>query len=193
MIDLALLEARAEMLARADDAGAVRYVREAGALPGVFSGAFGSYTVADITDAGNARFDFANDGEGLRAFLIEAFDTDGETVADLVAWSVDRPEHVLSMFGRVGLMGLAEAMAPSTYTCGFPLDVHRTPLDWLRAGCRGAAVVVPQLAARVLLEAPAIAGRDDIHTRQIADLARGAVPRFNPNKFFSASQPRKAA
>lgn len=193
MIDAALLRARADMLALSDDAAAVAYVQDNGALPGVFPGAFGSYTVANITDCGSGRFDFAREGEGLPAFLLEAFDADGETPADVVGWVVDRPDRVLSMFARLAFLGESQAVNPASYFAGLPLDVHRTPLEWMQNGCRGVAVVVPHLAAMTLLHAPAVAGRDDIHTAQLATLARTAIPVFDATKFLSASQPRRAA
>lgn len=193
MLDAALLRARADMLARADDGAAVAYVKESGALPGVFSGTFGSYTVTDITDCGANRFDFANEGEGQPAFLLEAFGADGETPADLVAWFVDQPEHVMSMFGRLAFLGESQAVNPASYFGGLPIDVHRNGLEWLQSGCRGVAVVVPHLAAPILLDAPAVAGRNNEHNAQLAALARTAIPVLDAGKFFTPFQPRKAA
>jgi hypothetical protein len=61
-------------------------------------------------------------------------------------------------------------MNPATYFRNRPLQVHRTVLDWLRAGCDGAVIVAPRSAARLLLNAPGrIAGQDVAHARAILD------------------------
>jgi hypothetical protein len=80
------------------------------------------------------------------------------------------------MFGRCGLLGLWQAMAPGTYFMGGSLKLHRSPLAWLQAGCDGAAIVDRYLAGRQLLEAPGrIAAEDKAHGREISLLLRGAA------------------
>lgn len=152
------------------------YVRRHGLELGRISGFAGATGILPIVDCGSARFDFEAPGELSAGFICEALAEDGETVIDLVAWPLDRPTTVLTMFGRAPLLGLWEAMNPATYFGGKPLQMHRTPLEWLQAGCRGAAVVRPSAAARLLFELDgAIAGKDERHRRQLVDLLRSVV------------------
>ena len=37
--------------------------------------------------------------------------------------------------------------------------MHRSPLDWLKADCEGAAVVIPELADRTFLDITNMGGR----------------------------------
>jgi hypothetical protein len=95
---------------------------------------------------------------------------------DLVAWPLEAPARATSMFRRVGLLGLWWAFNKATYIFDEPLQVYKTPLDWLRAGCAGCAVVAPPLAARDLLDVPGrVAGQDVGHALQLADLLRSHV------------------
>lgn len=139
----------------------------------------GACVVRNVMDCGNQRFDFANgEAEQLPAFVCEAFGSDGESLVDLVAWPLDSPNKVMSMFGRCGLLGAWEAMNPATYFMDSSLVMHRTPLEWLQAGCRGAVVVTPYVAARMFLDLPGkIAARDDIHGRQLEALRRSVLPK----------------
>ena len=108
--------------------------------------------------------------------MLEAFGPDGQTVADLVAWPLAHPEHVMTMFGRCGLLGVWEALGPATYFMGGALNLYRTPLDWLREGCRGAAIVVPSIAAQQLVDAPGfIAAQDHRHGRELVQLLQAVI------------------
>ena len=155
----------------------------------------GGYGLASIIECGGNRFEFADLNESAQpsfdAFVFEAFDADGETVIDLVSWRPDEPSHVLSMFGRCGLVGLWEAMGPATYFMGGFLTMHRTPLDSLKAGCKGAAVVTSSIAARQLVDIPGrVAARDQAHGRQLSQLLQSVV---DPNKIIVPSRPWRAA
>jgi hypothetical protein len=81
---------------------------------------------------------------------VEALGSDEESVIDLVAWRLDRPGRPLTMFGRVGLLGLSAALNPATFFMGAALQVHDTPRGWLQSACRGCAIVIPDIAARQL-------------------------------------------
>ena len=130
----------------------------------------GLCAVLPISVCGNGRFDFLV--ATVPGFVCEAFGEDGQTVIDLVAWTIDRPDQVLSMFGRAGLLGAWEAMNPATYFMGGLLKLHRTPLEWLKADCRGSTVVTSHIAARMLLEAPGnIAADNHAHGREISSSA----------------------
>lgn len=153
------------------------YVRQHGlnmARVGYFAGTCAVLPI-DILDG--HRFDLAaEDSEASLGFICECLATDGETVIDLVAWPVNHPERVLTMFGKAGLLGAWEATSPGTYFMGGSLTMHRTPLDWLKADCRGAAVVVPHIAARLLIDLPGpIAARDLAHGRYLKALAKSVI------------------
>ena len=173
MIANILLHARLELQERVGFAG--RYLRDnditiARIVP--YVGAFG---LADIIVCGAGRFDFADD-QGEPAWVMEGYGEDDETVADLVAWPVAEPRTILSMFGRIGLLGSWQAFGPEHYYFGGALPVHRTPHEWLKAGCNGAAVVTPHIAARQLIDLPGpVAARDRQHGRYLKALARSVV------------------
>ena len=70
-----------------------------------------------------------------------------------------------------------EAINPASYYLNTPLLMHRTPLDWLKAGCRGAVVVVPHVAARMLLDLPGkVAAQDEVHGQELERLRRSVLP-----------------
>lgn len=137
----------------------------------------GTISVANVWDCGNQRFDFADEG-GFRALVCEALAEDMETVIDLVAWPLDRPAHVMSAFGRCAFLGAHRVHNPATYLMGFPLVVHKTPLDFMRASFRGAAIVCPKLAARQLIDLPGqIAAQDYRHGRYLKRLIESVIPK----------------
>ena len=133
----------------------------------------GCPTVLPIMLLPNRRFDMP-DGHGAESTegcVIEARAEDGETVIDLVAWPISNPRNVRSLIGAVSILGLSQAFNASTYVFGYPLVVHRTPLAWLQADCHGAAVVIPDFAARTFLEIADFGGRigaeDFDHAREL--------------------------
>ncbi len=136
----------------------------------------GLSSVMPIVDCGKGRFDFVGHGEPVEAFVVDVLDFDGETHLDIAAWPLDDPGHVLTMFARAPLMGMWAALNPATYYLGKALVIHRTPLEWLTSGCSGAAVLVPQLAARLLIDLPGpVAARDMAHGRELLALAESVV------------------
>ena len=103
----------------------------------------GIFTLARIAVHRNDRFDF--DPLGIEAVVFEAIGEDGETPIDLVAWPIDCPGRVLTMFGRCGLIGAFCAFNPATYYAGSVLPVYRSPVELFRSGSGGAAIAVRQL------------------------------------------------
>jgi hypothetical protein len=120
----------------------------------------GIITRARIAVYENNRFDF--DPMGIEAFVFEAKGEDGETVIDLVAWPIDCPGHVLTMFGRCGLIGAFSAFNPATYYGGSPLPIYRSPIELFRGGFSGAAIAVPHVAARQLIDLPGCVVAQDL-------------------------------
>jgi hypothetical protein len=178
VINLHLLRARFDYHNRAEREIASRayldYVRQHQLEMSRVFGFAGACAVLPICDCGKGRFDFL--ANAVPGFVCEAFAEDGETIIDLVAWPLDRPHHVLTMFGLAGLLGAWQAFGGATYFMGGVLRIHRTALDWLRSGCNGAAIVTKHVAAKQLLEVPGrIAAVDYAHGREIDRLIRSAV------------------
>ncbi len=132
----------------------------------------GATGIVSIVDCSGGRFDFEPHlhcpDQPFDAFVCEVLDADGETSIDLVAWPLTRPDYLLTMFGRAPAVGLWEAENPASYFMGKSLPMRRTPLEWLAAGCSGAAIINDHLAARWLLDLPGpVAARDYAHARQL--------------------------
>ncbi len=186
-----LLFARLDLLHRANPTDRfLSYVRDQHLDPAVIGRLAGIAAVTRIVNCGNRRFEFDDDHEdAVDGFVLEAFDTDGETVIDLVAWPLDRPDEPMTMFGRCGLLGAAAAMDTTSFIFDKPISIHKTPLHWLKAGY-GAAVVDPRRAAWMLIEIPGrIAGQDREHTRKLLELAETVIDRSR----FVAPAARRAA
>lgn len=115
---------------------------------------------------------FLFDSDGEPAVVIEAllFDLDREQVtADLVAWPVGDPEAFATAMGS---NDGAAILAPQNMVQrrGEPLEVHRSPLAWIKAGCSGCVALKP--AARHWLHkagGPLIA-EDAEHGRELREL-----------------------
>jgi hypothetical protein len=122
------------------------------------------------------RFEFA-DEYASPAVVMEVFEADGETVADLVAWQLQRPEKFGTALGRAEALGIGQVDNPATYHAGAPLLVHRTPLGWLQHGCRGTVILNPMSAPRWLGACPGqIAAEDVEHGRELARLLHPYFP-----------------
>jgi hypothetical protein len=88
------------------------------------------------------RFDFATEDEGdaVRAIVHIANADEDETPVDLIAWMRDQPRRVFQCLGAVEALGVDQIGNAASWFLGKPLAVHRTPLDWLRAGCTGIVI-----------------------------------------------------
>jgi hypothetical protein len=192
---IALMAARADLYGFAFASPAyLKYVRQHGIDVDRMSDFAGASALAPIVDCGGGRFDWPGFGQDeeqqhVDAFIVELFADDGETVLDIVAWPVDRPQHVMSMFGRAALAGEWEAFNPATFYMGKALVMHRTVLDWLKAGCRGAAIVDKRLAARALVDVPGpVAARDRHHAQELIAIIRSLI---GPQKIVVATDGQK--
>jgi hypothetical protein len=143
----------------------------------------GAVTVAQVVLLPCWRFDLpdGHGAESVPACIIEARAGDGETIIDLVAWPVSDPTDVRTLLGRASMVGLWAALNPETYYLDFPLLMHRTPLDWLRADCNGAAVVIPELTAATFLQIAGMGGRiaaqDFAHGRELRSYLSSMINR----------------
>lgn len=89
---------------------------------------------------GLPRFYPCPDGEP--SALIEVLDDDAVTVLDYLAWTLNDPEVFATAVGNADLLG-----GPNMRDrLGEPLEIHRTPLAWLKAGGRGCVVLNPEFA-----------------------------------------------
>lgn len=195
MTDPVLLSARAEYYGRAEDTLGGRsfcdYVRRHNLDIGRIGWHAGVTAVLPIIVCPAGRFEFA-DRDGLDGFICEAYAADGETVIDLVAWTLDDPTQPMTMFGRCGLLGLWQAMAPGTYYMGGRLQLHPSPLAWLQSGCEGAAIADRDVAGYRLLEVPGqIAVQDQAQGRDLSQLLRRAAN--IDNRVVAPASARRAA
>jgi hypothetical protein len=80
---------------------------------------------------------------------------DAETPIGLVAWCRDRPEKIFTYPAGLSALGLDQLDNPACYFAGGALRVHRSPLAWLRASCRG---IVPLDYEALWLELKQLSG-----------------------------------
>jgi hypothetical protein len=171
---------RLDFLCRADDRlgqmHLIDYARQHGIDLGVAYAFAGLCAVIPITDCGNGRFDFRDTDEDIESLVCEALGADGETCTDLVAWPLSDPGRVMTIFGRAVIIGEWASRSPFTYAFA-PLTMHRNPLEWLKAGCDGAAIVDATKAGRALVDLPGqIAARDAQHGRELSALIDAVYP-----------------
>ena len=194
MIDI--IEARSDLYARADPTDRfIDFIHAQGLDLDVIDRFAGISALAEIIICGKGRFDFAPAGhpDAVTGFVLEAFDADDETTVDLVGWPIDHPDKPVSMFGRIGLLGAANAANPASFYFDKPLRIARNPLRWLQAGGTGACVIDPRRAAFELIDASQmgrIAGEDRAHTRDLIRLAESII---NRSRFVSPAPVREAA
>lgn len=158
----------------------VDYLAEHDIDVNVVAGFCGPPTVLPITLLPNRRFDLPDHGaDTVEGVVIEVRGEDGETVIDLVAWPVADLTDVRTLCGVAPIVGLWNALNPSTYFLDHPLVIHRTPLAWLQADCEGAAVVIPEMAARIFLDIRDMGGRigaqDADHAHELRKILQALV------------------
>jgi hypothetical protein len=86
------------------------------------------------------EFQFAECDEpgAVPAIVHAAAAEDGGIIpAGLVAWLRDQPNDVYWLPGGIAALGLDQLHNPASYYGGQPLQVHRTPRQWLAGGCSG--------------------------------------------------------
>lgn len=152
----------------------------------------GLVTITPISLLPNRRFDLRDNDAGVDlGVVIEAMDGSGEQAIDLVAWPAENPRDVRTLCGLAPILGLWAALNPATYIFDHPLEIHRTPLDWLRADCTGAAIIIPKIAGRFLIDLPGpFGGQDAGHVRSLRKMVEAPGKRV---EFLMPSPVRRAA
>jgi hypothetical protein len=127
------------------------------------------------------RFEFFDNG--IPVAVCEVLGDDAETVIDLVAWPVARPDKFATALGVASGLGTDQAKNPSTFFASQPLLIHRTPLGWIKSCCRG-AMILNRLTAPTWLGAALgpIAGEDLEHA---CELARLLHPHVSPRRILA--------
>ncbi len=86
---------------------------------------------------------------GKPAFILPAWDgpapsiysgVENPVLIDMLAWRPDDPARWWYRQGDVDVV-LGAAHLDLAHAEAWPISLHRTPLDWLRAGCRGAVLL----------------------------------------------------
>ena len=142
--------------------------------------------ISNVT--GIPAFDFFPDG--VPAAVIEVLAEDAVTVIDLVAWPLHAPDMFATAIGEADMLGILGMK--STPRCRFtePLQLHRTPLNWLKAGCRGCVVLNPRFGGYWLRRCDRhILTEDLAHGRELkAMLSKGTpglpLPPFDMNRLL---------
>ncbi len=120
-------------------------------------------------------FEFAryrNDRRGTGAMIFIVRDHIGDAI-DLAAWGPPRPLALWiargSMLGSENLFGFRMREA---------LEVHPTPLEWLRAGCQGVVVIEQQKSADLLRCAAPLQASSVAHGRALRRSLEVRPPRI---------------
>ena len=117
-------------------------------------------------------FDPDDDGSGHVAILVCAFPADP---VDVAVWQPRSP-RLGSYFGWAFALGEDQIDNLATYAFDDGLTVHRTPLDWLRAGRRGIVIMRPEQTPIRLRHVPKLIAADLGHGRQLSKLITPRLP-----------------
>ena len=164
-----VLEERAALVDLARLISGMQYLRETGIDYATAEVACGGVFVAPVLAVPPNSFTISE--EGSEGVVVEALAEDGVTVLDLVTWRPSSPHRWRTLLGAAPALGMATAVNPATYFGGLPLQLYRTPLEWLQARCDGAVLLDLKRGARWLLDvdniAQTLALRDDAHAAEI--------------------------
>jgi hypothetical protein len=115
-----------------------------------------------------------DDELGEPAFVLAVHDVAAETIIDLVAWPIKRPQAFGTYCGYAGLLGGDAAVNPASFIEA-PCPIWATALAWLQADICGCVVLDPRSATPVLRQAPGqFQCEDEDHARWLIDT--DAVP-----------------
>lgn len=153
-----------------------RFERELGVDHRVLYANAGMVTVLPIRLHRDRRFTF--DDAGRLGVVLECLAEDGQTPLDLCAWPLDRPDAFVTALHRAEGLGVEQVTNPATWAFGGALMVHRTPLSWLRSGCRGVVPLDERSAPAWLGRAPGCLVVDDVeHGAVVSRMVGRAVAR----------------
>src|SRR5262245_57618604 len=96
-----------------------------------------------------------DDDLGEPAFVMAVHDVDAQSLVDLIAWPIWRPQEFATYFGFAAVLGGDAALNPASYI-GEPCPIWSMPLSWLQANLRGCVVLNPLLAGPILAAAPCV-------------------------------------
>lgn len=123
------------------------------------------------------RFRFDPDGTDAAFFEVVEVEDGEMVVTDLVAFDVVDPTTFSTFEGHGVLLGADQIENPSSFLGTRPLLVHRTPMAWLRAGCRGVVVLDERRAgARLAGALGSLLAEDLDHARKLHRLLGRAFP-----------------
>jgi hypothetical protein len=94
-----------------------------------------------IRHAAQRSFQLAEEDEprAVPAMVHVVTGMDAETPIGLVAWRRERPDDVMTYPPGLPALGLDQLDNPASFFGGQALPIHKTPLSWLSACCRGVA------------------------------------------------------
>jgi hypothetical protein len=109
------------------------------------------------------------DGPKEDCIFLPVMDEDEVTPLDAVMFSMREPSRFKTMLGLGGVLGAGEVLNPATYWGSEPCRLLRTPLEWLREGIAGCAVILdPSLAKPILDWALGnVAAQDEEHADEL--------------------------
>jgi hypothetical protein len=124
---------------------------------------------------GRGGFEFARYRQGVRdagAMIFIVRNHLGDAI-DLAAWGPPRPLALWiargSMLGSENLFGFRMREA---------LEVHPTPIEWLRAGCQGVVIIDPKKSAGLLRRAAPLQASSVAHGRVLRRSLEVRPPRI---------------
>jgi hypothetical protein len=111
-------------------------------------------------------------GSKENCIAIPVMEEDGITPLDLVIFSMRKPSRFRTMLGLGTILGAGEIVNPATYWNGEPCRLLRTPLEWMREGIEGCAVILdPARAKSMLAWTPGdLAAMDEDHADKLVEI-----------------------
>lgn len=148
----------------------------------------GGYFILPCEFDGNGFFKFSKQGEAACVFEVY----DAETVIDLCAFALAKPETFGTALGNAVVLGQCHIANPGTWALGKTLPIYRTPLEWLQAGCDGVCVLDHVFAPAMLGDAlgPLLAA-DEAHQRSLRNLL--CTPPVDPRNILVRAEAGRAA
>ena len=110
----------------------------------------------------NETFEFVDDGD--RALIFRVVDCEYEI--DLVAWS-HRQDKLATNRGVAFALGQDSITNPGTFFDGGTLQVHPTPLEWLRADREGICIVQSRFTYSQLHNVKRLQFADKVHAKRV--------------------------